>query len=289
MIPWGYYYDRNDGILHVDKEQAEMVKKAYEMYIEGYSCEKIAKILGFKGDVIVSNILRRKSNIGLIEYNGKEYQGKHEPIVSKELFYKAQECMKHRRTNSYLSSYNVLTGLCYCGRCGAKMRYQKWGKYHKLVCYSQYKGKEYMIKDPNCDNDKVKAALVEEEVEDCFKRFIINFEEKEKPESRKEIIESGINKSNSKIKKLYHLYAENDNDNLLEVIREEENKLSELKKELKSEIDKESSNGTMSLKEIKRVADVWDSLSNKEKNKALKIYVDKIVIDGNDIEVHFKL
>lgn len=289
LIPWGYYYDRNDGILHVDKEQAEMVKKAYEMYIEGYSCEKIAKILGFKGDVIVSNILRRKSNIGLIEYNGKEYQGKHEPIVSKELFYKAQECMKHRRTNSYLSSYNVLTGLCYCGRCGAKMRYQKWGKYHKLVCYSQYKGKEYMIKDPNCDNDKVKAALVEEEVEDCFKRFIINFEEKEKPESRKEIIESGINKSNSKIKKLYHLYAENDNDNLLEVIREEENKLSELKKELKSEIDKESSNGTMSLKEIKRVADVWDSLSNKEKNKALKIYVDKIVIDGNDIEVHFKL
>lgn len=290
-VPWGYYYDRNDGILHPHPEQAEMVRKTYEMYIDGYSCDKIAKILGFKGERIVDQILKRKSNIGIIEYNGQEYNGKHEPIVSKEIFYKAQECMKRRHTNSHIANNHILTGLCYCGRCGARMRYQKWGKYHKLVCYSQYgeSGKQYMIKDPNCDNEKVRAARIEEEVEDCFKRFIINVEEKQSHKSNQKFIESAIDKSNSKIKKLYHLYAENENDNLLEVIREEEERLKELKKDLQEEIKKESDNKSLDLKEIKRVADVWDMIDNKEKNKVLKMCVDKVVIDGEDIEIHFKL
>ena len=67
-IPWGYYYDRNDGILHVDEEQAKMVRNAYKLYLEGYSCDKIATMLGFRGERIVTQILKRKSNIGLIEY-----------------------------------------------------------------------------------------------------------------------------------------------------------------------------------------------------------------------------
>ena len=286
-VPWGYYYDRNDGILHPDPEQAEMVRKAYELYVDGYSCDKIAKIVGFKGERIVIQLLKRKSNIGMIEYKGEVYKGLHEPIVSEELFYKVQECMEMRHTNSYIAAYHILTGLCYCGRCGARMRYQKWGKYHKIVCYSQYKnGKDYLIKDPNCDNEKVKASWVETEVEICFKKFAINLDEKQKETDNREIIQESINKCNSKIKKLYHLYAENDNDNLLEVIKEEERKLKDLKKELSMEVDKKSKNNT-NLKEIKKVADIWDLLDNKEKNKTLKMCVEKVVIDGEDIDIYF--
>lgn len=288
MVPWGYYYDRNDGILHVDEKQAEMVRKAYEMYVAGYSCDKIAKIVGFKGERIVIQLLKRKSNIGMIEYKGEVYKGLHEPIVNEELFYKVQECMEMRHTNSYIAAYHILTGLCYCGRCGARMRYQKWGKYHKIVCYSQYKnGKDYLIKDPNCDNEKVKASWVETEVESCFKKFAINLDEKQKEADNREVIQASINKCNSKIKKLYHLYAENDNDNLLEVIKEEEKKLNDLKKELSMEVDKKSKNNT-NLKEIKKVADIWDLLDNKKKNKILKMCVEKVVIDGEDIDVYFK-
>lgn len=290
MVPWGYYYDRNDGILHPNKEQVEMVRKAYEMYIEGYSCEKIAKILGFGKERIVIQILKRKSNIGIIEYKGEEYKGLHEPIVSEELFYKAQECMKKRHTNSHVANDHILTGLCFCGKCGARMRYQKWGNYHKLICYSQGTyGKDYLVKDPNCDNEKVKADWVENEVEDCFKRFLITAEEKETKESRKHLIEDSITKCNSKIKKLYSLYADNDNDNLLEVIQDEENKLKELKKELKNEEIMESRNKAINLKEIRRIADIWDTLANGEKNRVLKECVEKVVIDGEDIEVYFKI
>lgn len=288
-VPWGYYYDRNDGILHPQPEQAEMVRKAYEMYVDGYSCDKISKILGFKGERIVSEILKRKSNIGIIQYKGEEYKGKHEPIVSEELFYKAQECMKRRHTNSHISNYHILTGLCYCGRCGARMRYHKWNGNPKLVCYSQFSGKEYMIKDTNCNNSKVIAARVEEEVEGCFKKFIINLQESKRSENKTEFIKTAIQRCNSKIKKLYSLYAENDSDNLLDVIREEENRLKELKKNLQSESEKESRNKSFDLSEIKRVSDMWDVLNNKDKNKVLKMCIEKIVIDADDIEVYFKI
>lgn len=287
--PYGYYYDRNDGILHPKKDEAEVVRKAYRLYIDGYSCDRISKMLGFKGERIVIQILKRKSNIGIIEYKGEEYKGLHEPIVDEHTFYHAQECMKKRHTNSHVTNDNILTGLCYCGVCGARMRYQKWGKYHKLICYSQQKSKEYLIKDPNCNNAKVRADEIEAEVEDCFKRFAINVEERRKSKSKVSIIKESVKKSNAKIKKYYSLYAENESDNLMELIQEEEKRLSDLKAELQSEISQEKSINPNKVEEIKRISDVWDSLNNCEKNKVLKKCVDRVVIKGEDVGVYFSI
>lgn len=287
MVPWGYYYDRNDGILHPDQEQAEMVRQAYRMYIDGYSCNNIAKILGFSNERVVIQILKRKSNIGLIEYKGEVYQGKHDPIVDEKTFYKAQECMKKRQTNSHVSNNHILTGLCYCGVCGARMRYMKWGKYHKLICYSQYAGKEYMRKDPNCDNPKANAAEVEELVDDHFKRFAINIEHGQQRESKAAVVEVLIRKSNAKIKKYYSLYAESESENLLELIREEEARVKDLKKELASERDREHRIDEDAIKRIRHMSDGWDDLTGKEKNMVLKECVDRIVITRGDIDIHF--
>lgn len=287
--PYGYYYDRNDGILHPKEDEAENVRKAYKLYIDGYSCERISRMLGFKGERIVIQILKRKSNIGIIQYKGEEYKGLHEPIVEKDIFYHAQECMKKRHTNSHVTNDNILTGLCYCGVCGARMRYQKWGKYHKIVCYSQQKSKDCLIKDPNCDNDRVKADEIEAEVEDAFKRFAINIEEAQKTESKTAIIEDAIKKSNSKIKKYYALYAENESDNLMELIQEEEKRVAELKSELQEAISCEKPLDADKVEQIKRVSDVWYSLKSEEKNKILKQCVDRVIINRNDVEIYFSI
>lgn len=286
-IPFGYRYDRNDGILHPDKEESEIVRKAYRLYIDGYSCERISKMLGFKGERIVAQIIPRKSNIGLIEYRGEVYKGLHEPIVDEKLFYEAQECMKKRHTNSHINNDNILTGLCYCGVCGARMRYQKWGKYHKIICYSQQKTKDYMVRDPNCGNKKAFAYEIEEEVEDAFKNFIINVDEKKETESNAGIIEDSIKKSNEKVKKLYNLYVDNQSNNLMELIQEEEARVNGLKEQLEYERLKEHKTNGERLNKIKRVADVWDSLTNKEKNMVLKECVERITITNDDLEVRF--
>lgn len=289
MVPWGYYYDRNDGILHPDKEQAEMVRNAYNLYLDGYSCENIAKILGFKADVIVNNILKRKSNIGLIEYKGEIYKGLHEPIVDEKIFYQVQELMKKRHTNSHVANDHVLTGLCWCGVCGARMRYQKWTKeYHKIRCYSQYKsGKAYMVKDPNCDNKMVVASYVEEEVEEYFMQFIENAENVGEEKRHSELIESEIRKANAKIKKLYNLYIENDSENIMEIIREEEKRVKDLKKELSAEREKEHKFDSEKLDKIKNASYLWDELTGREKNRILKQCIEKVIITGDDIEIRF--
>lgn len=288
--PYGYCYDRNDGILHPKEDEAEIVRQAYKLYIDGYSCDRISKILGFKGEQIVYQILKRKSNIGLIEYKGEVYQGKHEPIIDENTFYKAQELMKKRSTNSFINHENILTGLCYCGVCGARMRYQKWGKYHKICCYSQYKSiKEYMVRDRNCNNPKRNAYEIEAEVEEWFKIFAVNIKEGRQIESKVNIIESFIKKSNTKIKKYYSLYAENESDNLLELIQEEEQRVKELKKQIAFEEEKQHKNDSNKIEKIKNMADVWDRLTGNEKNACLKECIEKVVITGNDIDIRFVL
>lgn len=289
-IPWGYYYDRNDGILHVDEEQAEQVRNAYRLYLEGYSCDKISHILGFKGDKIVSQILKRKSNIGLIEYKGQVYKGLHAPIVDEETFYETQRMMKKRTTNSHVANNHLLTGLCYCGICGARMRYHKWDGNHRLVCYSQLKGKEYMIRDKNCKNRNCFAKDIESEVENAFKMFTIHLQKpKEEKIEKNEILEKSIKATNAKIKKMYDTYFERQSSNLLEMIMAEENKLQELESELASETSSQKeSTCSYDVESIKSIADIWNDIDCKSKNRILKECVEKIVITNGDVDIYFR-
>lgn len=291
-LPSGYYYDRNDGMLHIDEKQAEKVREAFRLYLEGYSCDRIAVMLGFKGDAVVSSILKRKTYLGLIEYKGNVYQGKHEAIIDENTFYKVQEMMKKRNTKTFVSNNNMLTGLCYCGICGARMRYQKWGNYHKLICYSQYSykyTKQYMIKDPNCNNKKNKAKYIEDEVEIYFKEFAINIQEdNNKRKNNSENIEKTIESTNLKIKKLYSLYIERESENLLDMISKEEDRLKDLKKQLQNEKNNNIKNTKKQIERIRKMSDAWDYLSTKEKNMILKECVDKIIITGEDIDIYFR-
>jgi site-specific DNA recombinase len=287
-VPYGYYYDRNDGILHPKEDEAEIVRKAYDLYIDGYSCNNISKMLGFKGERIVSQILKRKSNIGLIEYKGEVYKGLHEPIVDEDVFYRALRCMEKRHTNSHVCNDNLLTGLCWCGVCGARMRYQKWGKYHKLICYSQHKqGKDYMRKSDNCSNVKPKAAVIEGYVEESFLEYSNTISEHSDVKDNKKELETSIKKANAKIKKYYRLYADNESDNLLDLIHEEESRVEILKKQLADEKAKDDKSKNEKVKEIKDFASIWDTMTNRQKNKVLKACIDKIVITGDDIDIYY--
>ena len=291
-LPSGYYYDRNDGILHIDERQAEKVREAYRLYLEGYSCDSIAVMLGFKGDIVVSSILKRKTYLGLIEYKGNIYQGKHEPIIDEKTFYKVQEMMKKRSTKTFVSNNNMLTGLCYCGICGARMRYQKWGNYHKLICYSQYSDKytkQYMIKNPNCNNKKNKAKFIENEVEIYFKEFAINIQDNnDERKNNSENIKKTIENTNLKIKKLYNLYIERESENLLDMISKEEDRLKDLKKQLENEKGNNRRDTKEQIERIRKMSDAWDYLSTKEKNMILKECVDRIVITDEDIDIYFR-
>lgn len=287
-VPYGYYYDRNDGILHIDETQAEKVKKAYEMYIDGYSCDKISKILGFKGDRIVTQILKRKSNIGLIVYKGVEYKGLHEPIIDEETFYIAQECMKKRSTNAFVTTKKLLTGLCFCSVCGARMRYHKWSGNHKLICYSHFKSShDCVVRDRNCNNKIYDAKKIEDEVESFFIDNVSKINDKDVHKNNIGTISELIKKSNAKIKKFYNLYAENDNPNLLELIREEESRVKDLEKELEFEKERELQETSVYSEDVKGKVEKWEEIPVSEKNMILKKCIEKIIVSPDTVEICF--
>lgn len=289
-IPYGYDYDKEQGIL-VPNKDAEKVKKIYELYIQGYAAQNIANMLGLKYDRLAIQILKRKSNYGVIEYNGEEYQGRHEPIISKETYDIAMNEMFRRSISNVTTSENLLTGLVYCGKCGAKMRYQKWGKAGtKFVCYSQQKSKPYLVKDPNCDQEKPWANEIETFV---MKTLFLLKNRKPKDsddmmeDSKVEILNNQREELEKKIKKLYNLYAESEDDILLDTINENKKKLVLIKQTIESEIIQRNltSNKEQLKDSIETLEEKWDYMTQQEKQNIVRFLVEKVMITDNNVEI----
>lgn len=295
-IPFGYDYDSEGGIL-VPNKDAEKVKQVYALYIAGKSPQVIANLLGLKYEKLVTQILIRKCNYGVIEYNGEIYQGKHEPIISKETYDMAMKCMYERKAVRANSTEHLLTGLVYCGKCGAKMRYIKWGgQGYKFMCYSQQKSKPYLVKDPDCDQPKISAEEVETMVKNAIFEFADNYAlDKEdkiiEPEdtislllSQKEILEK-------KIKRLYNIYAESENSILLDTINDLQKQLEKINNQIDFE---EQNSNILQLREEKNiilstVKDIWDILSVQEQKTIIRKLIDKIIITDAHITINFSI
>lgn len=296
-IPFGYDYDKEQGIL-VPNKDAEKVRQIYKLYIEGKSPQEIANLLGLKYDKLATQILTRKSNYGIIEYNGEEYQGKHEPIISKETYDLAMKCMLERSKVRANTSEYLLTGLIYCGKCGAKMRYQKWGdKGSKLVCYSQQKSKPYLVKDPNCDQEKIWCDEVEEVVIKSIFEFANNYKPSETesllPDNTLSLLYKQQDELNRKIKKLYNIYAESEdsNDILLSTIQDLQKQL----KNVNQQIELETQNSIIFSRRKERtellssINELWYTMDTKQKKNILRKLINKITITNNNVHIDFSI
>ena len=138
-----YGYDRAIGekIQTVNPVEAEIVREIYAMYIDGnMSYNAIAQNLNHRsikpklgenwGHASVRAVLRNPNYIGKVRYAMEdkdryfEAEGKHEAIISEELFYEAQSRMGKIQHKSYTKrpkADNYFSGTIYCGECGAKL------------------------------------------------------------------------------------------------------------------------------------------------------------------------
>ena len=294
-LPYCYTYDKEQGILVPIEERKKQANQAIDMFIQGYSDEKIMNILGFKNELTVRNLLTSVVNIGKIPYKGNVYQGLHEPIFDEEKFNYAQKVREQRRKKRMYTAHevNLLTGLCYCGVCGCAMRYQKWthGK-HKIYCCSRNKDMSKLPNyNPNCNNTLEWAVDIEKQVEDKILEISLNIDNisKEKKVDIMEVLNGKLESVNNKLKRMYNLYAEG-NDTIIETIQELEKQKSEIKEDIEEELKKNiaKTNRAETIKEIKKIADVWERIDKKGKNLVLKSIIDKIMVDKGNIEIRLK-
>ena len=290
-IPFGYDYDKTKGIL-VPNKDADTVRKAYELYLAGYSTDRIAEMLGLRYEHLALQILKRKTNAGYIVYNGKEYKGRHEPIIDLQTYEKTMTAMKERSRRPISGGGYLLTGLLICGKCGAKMRYQKWGKTDcKIVCYSADKSKRHLIRDPNCNNKRHGAWEIEDVV--LGDLFALRVEKNKTKELQKEdvleMLKEQENGAKTKLRRLYDLYGDSGDETLLEAIKAQKKTLESLKKQIETEaeIQKKVNAVRKTKKEINKIRESWPLLSMEEKKKVIRSCVEKIVITDDVVDVYY--
>ncbi len=292
-VPFGYDYDKNQNIL-VPNEHADDVRKIYDLYLQGYSTTMLANMFDVACDKHITNILDRVTYLGKINFRGKIIDGLHEAIIDEETWNKVQLERQKRSTKNVVTSSYLLTGLIFCGKCGARMRYQKWGKNGlKIYCYSQQTSKRNLIKDANCDNEKLDACDVEDVViKDLFRRtqsIISSDKHIDIKTSAINILQERYDMLAGKIKRLYNLYAVNDDKLLLETINENKEELNILAKQIDNE--KKSNDAVSDINEknhmIQNLQNTWNNMSVKDRQKALRICIDRIDITDGRINIHY--
>lgn len=161
-------------IIAIDPAVAPMVAKLFEWYATGhYSVNDItikARGLGLvyrkSGAMIpastVNSILRNRLYCGQFEWNGKLFQGRHEPIVSVDLWERVQDVMdgrlirKHRRSKHEFA----FSGLIACAKCGCavigEIKKQRYVYYHCTGYADKCQGKP-----ATCRRTHVREELLE--------------------------------------------------------------------------------------------------------------------------------
>ncbi len=172
-------YDRVGRELVVNPEQAETVKMIFNMYHDGMGCKQIAYELEKRGRVTstglthwqpgtISRLLRNSFYCGKIVYRKQyvpdyleqkkinnydevdkiEIMGKHEPIISEELFNDCQRRLDAKTVNRLRGKHAInppksaYARILKC-QCGSNFERRKWHKYkdgrirYGFECYKQ--------------------------------------------------------------------------------------------------------------------------------------------------------
>jgi site-specific DNA recombinase len=183
IAPTGYINSTNvneKGIVYIDPNRAPIIRKVFEkVAYESWSGRKIfywlkdeLKFTSRNGKPLtLSNIyiiLNNHFYYGSFEYpkdSGRWFKGKHEPLITKELFDLVQE-KATRLTIRVESKEFAFTKLMKCGLCGSgitadeKFKKQKNGNVHRYVYYGCSK-----FNDKHCKCGYIREEELVEQLE----------------------------------------------------------------------------------------------------------------------------
>ena len=291
-IPFPYRYDRNTGTLVPIPEQVELLHKMISLYISGKSFNVIGDIVGMDESLVETRILSI-TNTGKVPYRDEVFDGQHEAVVSDELYEEILRVNKVRSREKYERHY-LLSGKVYCGHCGAKYRYQKWGKRLIMYCYSQQKSKPKYIKDPNCKNKRwdtfeVEDAVLEELFKmsldiDLFKKTfnIASVNVKNELKARLEEIKKQINNLLNFIAS--GIAVDETNKKITELEKEKE----QIEEKLLSS-DKKEKDNKVSLNMITNLKATWFDMDFDEQRRIIEHLIDKVVVNDNEINIYYNI
>ena len=178
VAPIGYRFRFENGKREIvpDPYESLIIKDMYRLYNSGRSLGEIARHCSEKYSAFkdmkaspatrIQRILKNPVYAGLVRDGGELFPGIHEALVSMEEWEAA-----NARISDNVQAFErkgrrgLLSGMIFCGCCGARMCAQQYGskgkRYLAYTCYSVSKIHPNMVKDPNCQNRKNKPKVEE--------------------------------------------------------------------------------------------------------------------------------
>ncbi|WP_329051190.1 recombinase family protein [Amycolatopsis sp. NBC_01488] len=162
-----------------DPERAKYIPMAFALFATGQEtyeslCRKLTQaglrmpMTGrYPGGPIskkkIGPLLRDRYYLGYVEYDGIEYPGRHEALVSEELFERVQRVLaSHTEGHTrYRTHHHYLKGVVWCGRCQHRFIIQRAeGRHGGEYMYWYCRGRQ----DGLCDMPSVPVEIMEQAV-----------------------------------------------------------------------------------------------------------------------------
>lgn len=319
--PIGYNFI--DGELVINEYEAMQVRKIFDLFLNGLDGEQLSlhaiskymqerytnRYSSWNNPATIGIILRNPLYAGKLNYDGEEYVGTHDPIISEETFLSAQKQYK-----SYMKEFgktqrspyigrHLLSGLMFCGNCGARYftyncKSKKYGAYYYYKCYTR-DGNRKMRTGNYCKNKTYQLTELDQTVIDEILKLSADPDEVTRlhlnslPDhsSNETILEKRITDIDIQITKLLDLYQLGSID--ISILSNRIDKLNHEKSNLQQELS--SLAGAFSDLSIEEAVDiladaesVFKHGSPDEKQSFVRSLINKIIIFDDRIEIYWR-
>ena len=194
--PLGYrnvreeYEGREIRTVALDPDRAPILRLAFELYATGdYSISQLAAVLDDRGlrtrpgrqpegpisTSTLARLLQDRYYAGFVSYKGEEFQGRHEALVTPELFQRVQEIVQSRsgRGVRQRQFHHYLKGSLWCGQC------RDSGRESRIIIQrtASRLGYEYFYffcrgkQEKVCTTRYLDIETIEEKIEDEYSRL----------------------------------------------------------------------------------------------------------------------
>lgn len=316
--PIGYKFSTGSNDLLVDPYASNLVREVFKRFLAGQSINSISEYMldtysnnlyNWGKNTAVRRILRNPVYMGYVTIGKERYKGIHEPIISETDWYLAAAMLEHnksldKRTYAFkasgATSDNLLTGLLFCGDCGARMYARKVSKTKKkYICHSVARTVKSMIKSDNCTNrmhpytvEQLDSIVINEIMKLSLDRSYFSSMVSELKHDAPDGLhgyKERIEEIERQINRLLNLYQ----SGIIE-ITEIQDRISGLKEErekLQAEIEKQEAPASLPLdiawKNITSLSAIIESGDTEGIHRIIHTLVDKVVVLNDDVTIYW--
>ncbi len=310
--PIGYLNNTTTKLIVIDTERAPFIKRAFELKASGnYSNQSLVDLLYREGlrtrrgnpvkKSSISRLLNNHIYYGSFHWKGQLLEGKHEPIISKQLFDSVQKILSSKGNRPMKTKHNFpFQGVARCGECGCtilgEFRKGKYTYYHCGFSKGRHESNKYITskKMPLLFEDIVAKVAISDELSSWVIDSIAYHQTGEQ-NYRKER-NASLNKEQGKLQKrrsnLYDKLLDNDIDN--DMFKDKEQEIKERLATINYELEQINTSGNNAIRHAKKLLelckglyDVYLSVDDKKKAQLLRIIGSNYSLVGTTVSVTY--